>query len=98
MSVTKNDVKKIAELARLEFTETELENYTAEMNKMLDYVDKLNEINTENVEPLSHPIENTNVFREDKVKKSTDREDALKNAPDKSSEHFKVPKVISQSK
>jgi len=98
MSVTKNDVKKIAELARLEFTETELENYTTEMNKMLDYVDKLNELNTENVEPLSHPIENTNVFREDEVKKSTNREEALKNAPDKSSEHFKVPKVISQSK
>jgi aspartyl-tRNA(Asn)/glutamyl-tRNA(Gln) amidotransferase subunit C len=98
MSVTKNDVKKIAELARLEFTESELENYTTEMNKMLDYVDKLNELNTENVEPLSHPIENTNVFREDEVKKSTNREEALKNAPDKSSEHFKVPKVISQSK
>ncbi len=98
MSVTKNDVKKIAELARLEFTETELENYTTEMNKMLDYVDKLNELNTENVQPLSHPIENTNVFREDEVKQSTNRGEALKNAPDKSSEHFKVPKVISQSK
>jgi aspartyl-tRNA(Asn)/glutamyl-tRNA(Gln) amidotransferase subunit C len=98
MSVTKNDVKKIAELARLEFTETELENYTTEMNKMLDYVDKLNELNTENVQPLSHPIENTNVFREDEVKQSTNRVEALKNAPDKSSEHFKVPKVISQSK
>lgn len=98
MSVTKNDVKKIAELARLEFSEVELENYTSEMNKMLDYVDKLNELDTENVQPLSHPIENINVFREDEVKKSTEREDALKNAPDKSSEYFKVPKVISQSK
>lgn len=98
MSVTKNDVKKIAELARLEFSESELENYTTEMNKMLDYVDKLNELDTENIEPLLHPIENTNVFRQDEVKKSTNREEALKNAPDKSSEHFKVPKVISQSK
>ena len=98
MSVTKNDVKKIAELARLEFNESELENYTREMNKMLDYVDKLNELDTENIQPLSHPIENTNVFRDDEVKKSTKREDALKNAPDKSSEYFKVPKVIIQSK
>lgn len=98
MSVTKNDVKKIAELARLEFSEAELENYTSEMNKMLDFVEKLNELDTENVKPLSHPIENTNVFRKDEVTKSTDREEALKNAPDKSSEHFKVPKVISQSK
>jgi aspartyl-tRNA(Asn)/glutamyl-tRNA(Gln) amidotransferase subunit C len=98
MSVTKKDVKKIAELARLEFTELELESYTTEMNKMLDYVDKLNELDTEDVQPLSHPIENTNVFRKDEVKESTEREDALKNAPDKSSEYFKVPKVISQSK
>lgn len=98
MSVTKKDVKKIAELARLEFTELELDSYTTEMNKMLDYVDKLNELDTEDVQPLSHPIENTNVFRNDEVKESTEREDALKNAPDKSSEDFKVPKVISQSK
>lgn len=98
MSVTKNDVKKIAELARLEFTEAEVENYTDEMNKILGYVEKLNELNTENVEPLSHPIENTNIFREDTVKESTKREKALKNAPDATSEHFKVPKVISQNK
>lgn len=98
MSVTINDVKKIAELARLEFSEKDIENYTDEMNKILGYVEKLNELNTENVDPLSHPIENTNIFREDMVKKSTDREEALKNAPDATSEHFKVPKVISQSK
>lgn len=98
MSVTKNDVKKIAELARLEFTEGEIENYTDEMNKILGYMEKLNELDTENVEPLSHPIENTNIFREDIVKESTDREEALKNAPNATSEHFKVPKVISQNK
>ena len=98
MSVTKNDVKKIAELSRLEFSETELENYTTEMNKILEYVEKLNELDTTNVEPLSHPIENSNVFREDKVHTSIEREKALKNAPDSTSEHFKVPKVISQTK
>ena len=98
MSVTKNDIKKIAELARLEFKEEDLESYTLEMNKILGYVDKLNELDTTNVEPLSHPIENVNVFREDKLKTSVDREEALKNAPDSSSEHFKVPKVISQNK
>lgn len=98
MSVTKEDVKKIAELARLEFDDSELENYTSEMNKILGYVDKLNELDTENIEPLSHPIENNNVFREDKLKRSIERERALKNAPESSSEHFKVPKVISQNK
>ena len=98
MSVTKNDVKKIAELAHLEFTDEEIENYTAEMNKILGYVDKLNELDITDVEPLSHPIENANFFREDVKNESVDRESALKNAPDKSSEHFKVPKVISQNK
>ena len=98
MSVTKNDVKKIAELARLEFSETEIENYTTEMNKILGYVEKLSELDTKDVEPLSHPIENSNIFREDSIKVSTDRVKALSNAPDKTSEHFKVPKVINQSK
>ncbi len=98
MSVTKDDVKKIAELARLEFTDSEIENYTTEMNKILGYVEKLNELDTREFEPLSHPIENNNVFREDTINISTDREKALKNAPDKTSEHFKVPKVISQNK
>lgn len=98
MSVSKDEVKKIAELARLEFNDSEIENYTKELNQILNYVGKLNELNTENVEPLSHPIENNNVFRSDKVKRSTEREKALKNAPDASSEYFKVPKVISQNK
>lgn len=98
MSVSKDDVKKIAELARLEFTENEIEELNVDLNKILGYVEKLNELDTENVEPLSHPIENNNVFREDKVQESISREKALKNAPDSSSEHFKVPKVISQNK
>ena len=98
MSVTKNEVKKIAELARLEFSEKEIENYTVEMNKILDYMEKLNELDTNEIEPLSHPIENLNVFRDDIQNDSIDRESALKNAPDKTSEYFKVPKVISQSK
>ena len=96
MSVSKDDVKKIAELARLEFSNNEIEEYTIEMNKILGYVEKLNELDTENVEPLSHPVENENVFREDINIKSVKTEEALKNAPDSTSEHFKVPKVISK--
>ncbi len=96
MAVTKKDVEKIAELSMLEFSDSELEQYTLEMNNILSYVEKLNELDTENVEPLSHPIENSNVFREDKLKNSVSTEEALKNAPDRTSEHFKVPKVISQ--
>ena len=98
MSVTKNDVKKIAELARLEFSDSEMENYTTEMNKILGYVEKLNELDTENLNLYLIQLKIHNIFRKDVIKESTDREDALKNAPDKTSEHFKVPKVISQNK
>ena len=94
MAVTKKDVEKIAELARLKFTEEELENFTPQMNEILSYMDKLNELDTENVKPLSHPVERTNVFREDELKASISTEDALKNAPSKDEHHFKVPKVI----
>ncbi|MCX6174099.1 MAG: Asp-tRNA(Asn)/Glu-tRNA(Gln) amidotransferase subunit GatC [Ignavibacteriales bacterium] len=96
MSVTKKEVEHIAELARLKFKEEELESFTHQLNEILSYVDKLNELNTENVEPLSHSIENINVFRNDELKKSISTEDALKNAPDKTDEFFKVPKVINQ--
>lgn len=98
MSVTKKDVEKISELARLKFNETELENFTEEMNKILSYVEKLNELDTENVEPLSHPNETINVFRNDELKQSISTEDALKNAPDKDDKFFKVPKVIQDKK
>ena len=71
-----------------------LKNTLLQLNKILEYVEKLNELDTENVKPLSHPIEGVNVFREDIVQPSVDREDALKNAPSKNEEFFKVPKVI----
>lgn len=94
MAVTKKDVEKIAELARLKYSDEELENFTPQMNNILSYMDKLNELDTENVKPLSHPVEQTNVFREDKLKTSISKEEALKNAPAKDANHFKVPKVI----
>jgi aspartyl-tRNA(Asn)/glutamyl-tRNA(Gln) amidotransferase subunit C len=94
MPVTKKDVEKIAELAQLKFSEEELESFTPQMNEILNYMDKLNELDTENVEPLSHPVEQTNVFREDELKPSITTEDALKNAPEKDEHYFKVPKVI----
>jgi|ERR1035437_1554407 aspartyl-tRNA(Asn)/glutamyl-tRNA(Gln) amidotransferase subunit C len=94
MSVTRKDVEHIAELARLKFKDEELENFTLQLNEILAYMEQLNELDTENVEPLSNPIEGSNVFREDITKPSLDREHALKNAPDKDDEFFKVPKVI----
>ncbi len=96
MAVTKENVEYIAALARLKFNDAELENYTHQLNDILKYVEKLNELNTDNVEPLSHPVENVNVFREDKLKPSISTEEALKNAPNRTDEFFKVPKVINQ--
>lgn len=94
MSVTLKDVEHIAELARLKFSKEELENFTHQLNQILEYMDKLNELDTENVEPLSYPVEGNNIFREDELKPSISREEALKNAPDSDDEFFKVPKVI----
>ena len=96
MSVTRKDVEYIASLARLKFKDEELENFTHQLNEILNYIEKLNELDTENVEPLSHPVENSNVFRSDELKPSIPREEALKNAPDYTEEFFSVPKVISQ--
>lgn len=96
MSVTKKDVEYIASLARLKYKEEELEGFTHQFNQILSYVEKLNKLDTENVEPLSHPIENFNVFRSDELKPSITTEEALKNAPDRTEEFFKVPKVINQ--
>jgi aspartyl-tRNA(Asn)/glutamyl-tRNA(Gln) amidotransferase subunit C len=94
MSVTLKDVEHIAELARLEFDAKEKEKLTHELNDILKYIGKLNELDTSKVEPLSHVIELNNVFREDVVIPSIPTEEALKNAPEKTETFFKVPKVI----
>lgn len=94
MSVTKKDVEHIAQLARLKFNENEIENFTDQLNEILGYVEKLNELDTENIQPLSHPVEGANVFRDDIVAGSINTEDGLKNAPQANEEYFKVPKVI----
>lgn len=96
MSVKKEDVLHIAALAKLKFDESEIENFTSQFNEILSYIEKLNELNTENVEPLAHPFESQNVFREDELKQSVSTEDALKNSPSRTEEFFRVPKVINQ--
>ncbi len=98
MAITKEQVKHVAKLARLKLNEKELENYTKELSSILDYMEKLNELDTSNVEPLTHTVENKNVFREDELGVSVKTEDALKNAPQKNDKYFKVPKVIKSNK
>ncbi len=97
MNVSKKDVEYIAKLSKLKLNEEELEGYTKDLNQILEYIDKLNELDTSDVEPLSHPLETKNVMREDQPVTSIEREKALKNAPKSNEEFFKVPKVIKQN-
>jgi aspartyl-tRNA(Asn)/glutamyl-tRNA(Gln) amidotransferase subunit C len=94
MSVTISDVEKIAQLAKLKFNTEEKEKLRNELNLILEYIDQLNELDLDNVEPLENINETDNVVREDEVKVILDPEEALKNAPEKTSRFFKVPKVI----
>jgi aspartyl-tRNA(Asn)/glutamyl-tRNA(Gln) amidotransferase subunit C len=94
MAVTMKDVEHIAKLAKLNFTEDEKADFTRQFNEILSFMEKLNELDTSNVEPLSHVIELQNVLREDKAKESLSTENALKNAPSHTEQFFKVPKVI----
>jgi aspartyl-tRNA(Asn)/glutamyl-tRNA(Gln) amidotransferase subunit C len=94
VSVTLKDVEHVARLAKLSFTEEEKKKLVDELNSILEYMEQLNELDTSNVDPLSHVIELSNVFREDIVKPGLTREEALRNAPARSEKFFKVPKVI----
>lgn len=96
MAVTKQDVEHIAALAKLTFSEEEKERLTAELNTVLRYVEKLNELDTEQVEPLQNMNERVNVLRDDVLLPSTPNDVALRNAPDSQDRFFKVPKVITQ--
>jgi aspartyl-tRNA(Asn)/glutamyl-tRNA(Gln) amidotransferase subunit C len=94
MPVSKDEVKYISKLAKLNFQENELEDFTKQFNEILSYMDTLNEINTDDIEPLSHPLDQENVFREDIKIISTDTETALRNAPETDGVYFVVPKII----
>lgn len=94
MKISKEEVKHIAMLSRLELDEREIELYQDQLSRILEYVEKLNEIDTSQIEPTSHVIDLNNVFREDVVKESLPREDVLRNAPQATDKFFKVPKII----
>lgn len=94
MAVTLSDVDHVATLANLSFSQKEKEALVGELNAILDYMEQLNELDTSNVDPLSHVIELSNVFRDDKLKPGLTREEALRNAPQRSDKFFKVPKVL----
>jgi aspartyl-tRNA(Asn)/glutamyl-tRNA(Gln) amidotransferase subunit C len=98
--VTKKDVEKIADLARLQFSGAELDGFTGDLNNILNYVDQLKEVDVTGVEPLENINESVekNVLRRDEVNESLLQAEALKNAPKAADGFFLVPKVIEQTK
>jgi aspartyl-tRNA(Asn)/glutamyl-tRNA(Gln) amidotransferase subunit C len=94
MSVTIETVERIAALARLSVRDDEKEKFTEQFNQILTYIEKLNELDTEGVEPLAQLVGHVNALRADETKECLSLEDALKNAPARTEGFIKVPKVI----
>jgi aspartyl-tRNA(Asn)/glutamyl-tRNA(Gln) amidotransferase subunit C len=87
-------VRKVAKLSRLELTDAEVAEFTGQLSAILDYMEKMNELDTAGVEPLAHCLPISNVLREDSVKESLGTEKVLANAPHRDEEFFKVPKIL----
>ena len=94
--ITKEEVKKVAHLARLELNENEINNHAEQLEKILEYIKQLEKINTENVPCTTRAIEVINVFRKDEKKKFTRTEELLELGPSREDKYFKVPKIISE--
>ena len=92
--ITRKEVEHVARLARLELSEGEKDLMTAQLDRILGYMDKLNELDMSQVEPTSHVIPMVNVMREDEAKPSLSPDDALANAPDRETPYFRVPRII----
>ena len=90
-------VRKVAKLARLALTEAEIEEFTGQLGAILGYVEKMNELDTAEVEPLAHCLPISNVLRADEVRESLGTEKTLANAPDSDGPFFKVPKILEDS-
>jgi aspartyl-tRNA(Asn)/glutamyl-tRNA(Gln) amidotransferase subunit C len=87
-------VRKVAKLSRLELTEADVGEFSGQLNAILEYMEKMNELDTSSVEPLAHCLPVSNVFRQDVATESLGTEKALANAPDKDGDFFKVPKIL----
>lgn len=94
MKITKETIEHVANLARLNLNDEEKKKLTAEMAGIISYVDKLNELDTSDISPTAYANQKRNVFRDDDVEKSYDREKILANAPSTENGCFKVPKVV----
>lgn len=92
--ITKEQVKHVADLARLTFSDDELETFAKQMDEVIQYAERLNELETEDVVPTTHVMDVRNVLREDEARPSLDREDVLKNAPASKDGQFEVPSIL----
>ena len=94
MEITKQEVEKVAKLARLQVTEAEKDAFTKQLSQILTHVEKLKQYDTKGIEPTSTVLGQVNVFREDIVRPSLPAEQALANAPEREADGFCVPKII----
>ena len=92
--ITSSDVRKVAQLARLELPEDQIETYTSQLEEILTYVDQLQEIDTQNVSPTTRAVEVVNAMREDLVENNCSREEILNQAPHREGDFFRVPKIL----
>jgi aspartyl-tRNA(Asn)/glutamyl-tRNA(Gln) amidotransferase subunit C len=96
MALQRDDVAKIARLSRIAMSDEELDRFAEQLSRIVTYFDKLNELDTADVEPLSHALPVANVFRDDEPQPSLPPEAAVANAPDRSGTMFKVPRVLDE--
>lgn len=94
MSLSRQEVEKVSLLARLRLTEEELDLMTSQLGQIVEYVEQLSALDTEDVEPMAHAVEIQNVFADDEVASSLDRDQALANAPNRDDECYRVPAVL----
>ncbi len=95
--IDEQKVRAVAKLSRLDLTDDEVAAFSRQLSAILEYVEKLNELDTTNVEPLAHCLPISNIFREDKIKESLGVEKTLANAPQRDGDFFKVPKILDDS-
>jgi aspartyl-tRNA(Asn)/glutamyl-tRNA(Gln) amidotransferase subunit C len=96
MSLSRADVEKVSLLARLKLSDAELQTLTAQLAQIVGYIEQLNELDTENVEPMAHAVEISNIFRDDQPRPSFDRGAMLANAPHADGEFYLVPAVLGE--
>ena len=94
MKITREEVEHVALLARLKFSEDEIQRFTSQLNRILEYVDQLGRLDTTRVDPTFHAVARVNVFRPDLVQPSLEPPETLSNAPDGDGTFFRVPKII----